>query len=79
MIDGGIGGATTKTGLAFEKEVDFQELILKIQGYEFKDEKDMAGRSLYFNGLTQLFKHQTGICTTKTKAIRHGCINRMVN
>jgi hypothetical protein len=48
MIDGGIGGATTKTGLAFEKEVDFQELILKIQGYEFKDEKDMAGRRFVF-------------------------------
>lgn len=26
----------------------------------------------------QLLKHQTGIGTAKTKAIRHGCINRMV-
>ena len=50
MIVGGIGGATTKTGLAFEKEIDFQELILKIPGYEFKDEKNLAGRGLYFNG-----------------------------
>ena len=50
MIVGGIGGATTKTGLAFEKEVDFQELILRIQGYEFKDEENKAGRGLFFNG-----------------------------
>lgn len=50
MIVGGVGGATTKTGLAFEKEVDFQELILNIQGYELKDEPHRAGRGLYFNG-----------------------------
>ncbi|MCP5175025.1 MAG: hypothetical protein H6996_07970, partial [Moraxellaceae bacterium] len=50
MIVGGVGGATTKTGLAFEKEVDFQELILNIQGYDLKDEPHRAGRGLYFNG-----------------------------
>ena len=50
MIVGGVGGATTKTGLAFEKEGDFQELILNIQGYDLKDEPHRAGRGLYFNG-----------------------------
>lgn len=36
MIVGGVGGANTLTGLGFEKEVDFQDLLAAIDGYEIK-------------------------------------------
>jgi len=37
MIKGGFGGANTKTGLHFEEESDFLNLIKKQQGYRVED------------------------------------------
>lgn len=50
MKEGGIGGATTLTGLHFEKKVDFQTLLNAINGYEIISNKDKSGESIYFNG-----------------------------
>ena len=36
MKNGGLGGASTLTGLNFEKKVDFQKLLKAIPGYEIK-------------------------------------------
>lgn len=44
MIKGGIGGANTKTGLYFEEEVHFINLIKKQKGYSVED------NSIFFNG-----------------------------
>lgn len=48
MIEGGKGGAKTLTGLMFEKEVDFQELLSQIPGYELKELSDRIGLGVYF-------------------------------
>lgn len=37
MIKGGFGGANTKTGLHFEEESDFLNLIIKQKGYRVED------------------------------------------
>ncbi len=50
MKEGGIGGGTTKTGLHFEKKVDFQTLLLGIEGYNIK-KSNRAGSDVYFNDM----------------------------
>lgn len=48
MIEGGLGGSNTLTGLRFEKKVDFQDLIRTIPGYELKKIPDKAGVGIFF-------------------------------
>lgn len=52
MIKGGIGGANTKTGLYFEKEADFLNLIKKQKGYS------VDGNSIFYdkNKVAMTFK-----------------------
>ncbi|MBE9195232.1 hypothetical protein IQ219_07905 [Synechocystis sp. LEGE 06083] len=45
MKEGGIGGASTATGLSFEKKVDFCSLIEKIPGYSIKNATDSRGKT----------------------------------
>ena len=37
MIKGGVGGANTKTGLAFELETDFPTLLEGLNGYKIEN------------------------------------------
>lgn len=46
---GGIGGAGTLTGLTFERDVDLQDLLISIPGYEIKKIADSAGKGVFFN------------------------------
>jgi hypothetical protein len=48
MKEGGIGGGNTQTGLQFEREVDFQDLLKKIHGYELKTIPQKAGLGVFF-------------------------------
>ncbi len=51
MKEGGIGGGKTVTGLHFEKKVDFQTLLLGIDGYYIKEnpkKSKRAGSDVYF-------------------------------
>lgn len=48
MIVGGKGGAKTLTGLKFEKEVDFQDLLSKVPGYDLKKLPDKVGLGVFF-------------------------------
>lgn len=50
MIVGGVGGANTLTGLRFEKEVDFQDLLAAIDGYEIKPIPEKSGKGVFFKG-----------------------------
>jgi len=50
MKTGGFGGETTLTGLRFEKEVDFQDLLAKVPGYTLKEIDGEAGKGVYFKG-----------------------------
>jgi len=50
MITGGLGGGNTTTGLAFEREVDFQQLLSAIDGYSINSIAGMAGMGVFFNG-----------------------------
>ncbi len=50
MKAGGVGGANTLTGLDFEREVDFQDLLTAKPGYEVKPIPDKAGKGVYFKG-----------------------------
>lgn len=50
MIEGGAGGGNTQTGLQFEKDVDFQDLLAKIDGYELKEIAGKAGKGVFFKG-----------------------------
>lgn len=49
MKVGGFGGANTLTGLVFEKEVDFQDLLANIASYEIKTIANKAGKGVFFN------------------------------
>ncbi|NOT20651.1 MAG: hypothetical protein HOP24_10355 [Sideroxydans sp.] len=49
MIEGGIGGTTTGTGLEFERQVDFQDLLRKIPGYAIHPIRGKAGEGVFFN------------------------------
>ncbi len=50
MKTGGLGGANTLTGLRFEREVDFQQLIGTVPGYEVKRVSLKAGMGVFFEG-----------------------------
>jgi hypothetical protein len=50
MKERGFGGGNTLTGLNFEREVDFQELLATKPGYELKTIPDKAGRGVFFKG-----------------------------
>jgi len=50
MKKGGIGGASTLTGLRFEGKVDFQQLIGTVPGYSIRKEQGKAGMGLFFEG-----------------------------
>ena len=50
MKEGGFGGETTLTGLNFEREVDFQDLLAAKPGYELKAMHGKAGRGVFFKG-----------------------------
>ncbi len=61
MKKGGVGGGNTKTGLDYEKRIDFQSALLKVAGYALKPEKEKAGLSVYYydDCVGRLFrKHQ---------------------
>jgi hypothetical protein len=48
MKKGGVGGACTVTGLLFEKNVDFQDLLREIPGYTIKPVSGNAGEGVFF-------------------------------
>ena len=48
MKEGGLGGATTLTGLKFERKVDFQKLLGDIPGYNIKKIPGKAGKGVFF-------------------------------
>lgn len=50
MKEGGYGGANTQTGLDFERQVDFQDLLAAKAGYEVKNGPGKAGRGVFFQG-----------------------------
>lgn len=49
MKTGGTGGGNTTTGLSFEREVDFHELLRNIRGYRVEEVPNMAGLGVFFN------------------------------
>ena len=49
MKTGGFGGGNTRTGLDFEREVDFQDLLAAKVGYSVKPIKDKAGKGVFFH------------------------------
>lgn len=49
MKKDGIGGGNTMTGLDFEKKVDFQSLLLEIDGYDIRQIQNKAGKGVFFN------------------------------
>lgn len=49
MIEGGIGGAKTLTGLLFEGKVDLITLLEQIDGYEVKKVVGKAGDCVFFH------------------------------
>ena len=46
----GFGGANTLTGLDFEREVDFQDLLTEQPGYKIKLVAGKAGKGVFFKG-----------------------------
>lgn len=48
MIENGKGGGNTVSGLQFEKEVDFRQLLKNIPGYSLKKEDNKAGMTVFF-------------------------------
>ena len=50
MKERGFGGGNTLTGLNFEREVDFQELLAAKPVYELKTIPSKAGRGVFFKG-----------------------------
>jgi len=48
MKTGGVGGALTLTGLNFEREVDFQDLLRALPGYSLRKIYGKAGLGVYF-------------------------------
>ncbi len=49
MIEGGTGGANTKTGLIFESRVDLKTLLSNISGYEIKESITLNNKPLKKN------------------------------
>jgi len=50
MKTGGTGGANTQTGLHFEREVDFLELLAAVPGYSVRTIAGKAGKAVIFKG-----------------------------
>ena len=50
MKTGGVGGANTSTGLDFEREVDFQDLLAAKPGYRLEPLPNKAGCGVLFKG-----------------------------
>lgn len=50
MKTGGEGGASTLTGLNFEREVDFIDLLSAVPGYTVRTNGEKAGCEIFFNG-----------------------------
>jgi hypothetical protein len=50
MKKGGVGGGNTLTGLNFEREIDFQDLLAAKKGYELKEIPEKVGKGVFFNG-----------------------------
>lgn len=48
MKTGGLGGGNTRTGLYFERKVDFNELLRSIPGYELKKILHKSGLGVFF-------------------------------
>lgn len=48
MKEGGVGGANTLTGLHFERQVDFQQLLAAKPGYAVQPVPGKAGGGVYF-------------------------------
>ena len=49
MKQGGFGGANTLTGLDFEREVDFQDLLAAKPGYKLRAIPGKAGKGVFFH------------------------------
>lgn len=49
MIEGGVGGSSTKTGLDFEGKVDFLTLLIQKDGYSTNTTDHKAGYQIYFD------------------------------
>lgn len=58
MIEGGKGGAHTRTGLIFEEDRDIRRLFEKIPGYQINPSSNKTGYAVYFreNLLAYCFK-----------------------
>ena len=50
MIEGGIGGANTGTGLEFERNADFKTLILEQADYSIRKCEGEAGEGVFYQG-----------------------------
>lgn len=50
MKTGGTGGSNTQTGLRFEQEVDFLDLLEAIPGYSVSAVPGKAGKGVYYKG-----------------------------
>jgi hypothetical protein len=48
MKEGGVGGGKTITGLDFEREVDFQDLLSAVPGYMLRKVGGKAGRGVFY-------------------------------
>jgi hypothetical protein len=51
MIENGLGGARTLTGLNFERKVDFRLLLEEIPGYYVNPISGKAGQGVFFNSV----------------------------
>jgi hypothetical protein len=47
--EGGVGGGNTLTGLNFEREVDFRDLLAAKPGYEVKPLPGKPGKGVFFS------------------------------
>lgn len=50
MKEGGIGGSNTQSGLYFERDVDFQDLLAAQKGYKIQKQSGKPGMGVYFDG-----------------------------
>lgn len=50
MKEGGTGGCNTTTGLRFERQSDFRDLLSRIKGYELRQVSGRAGLDVLFQG-----------------------------
>lgn len=50
MKVGGIGGGNTQTGIHFEREVDFLDLLKQVPGYSVQPLVGKAGNGVFFKG-----------------------------